>query len=384
MQETQSDSLPSTTLPGQANLDDLHSTFIRNVEHELRTPLTIMQGYAELLRDGELGALAPEQQQAMFIIVDRAYELRTLVDRIGVLMALEAHQVTPIPIDISEVVVQVVNERQAIAAQAGLKLSVHLESDLPPIAGDPFQLQQAFDSLLENAIKFTPSGGQVEVKLYTEPGQVCLAVCDNGTGIPEDKLAYLFSGFYQVDGSTTRHYGGIGLGLTIAKAITQAHGGRLEAASQLGQGSQFTIRLPVQSGGASQEQPASGVVASRRILIVDDEENVALTLQDSLEKLPDCQVSVATSGEEALRLFEQQPFDLLITDYKMPGMDGMTLAAQVRQSYPMTAIVMVTAYSSDELREQAARASIQRILGKPVRLSEVRSAALEVLDQPTN
>jgi CheY-like chemotaxis protein len=108
---------------------------------------------------------------------------------------------------------------------------------------------------------------------------------------------------------------------------------------------------------------------------------VALTLQDSLEKLPNCEVAVATSGEEALSLFEQRPFDLLITDYKMPGVDGMTLATRVRQLYPQTAVVMVTAYSSDELREQAAHASIQRILGKPVKLAEVRSAAMEVLDQ---
>jgi CheY-like chemotaxis protein len=348
----------------------------------LRTPLTIVQGYAELLRDGELGTLAPEQQQALFVIVDRACELRTLVDRIGVLMALEANKRAPIPLELVELVVQTVKERQPLARQSGLTLSVHLEQDLPLITGDPYQLQQALDSLLENAIKFTPGGGRIDVKLYTEPDLVCIAVCDSGIGIPEDKLPHLFSGFYQADGSTTRHYGGIGLGLTIAKAVIEAHGGRIEATSLPNQGSQFVIKLPLQASAAMQEQPAAEIMAARRILVVDDEENVALTLQDSLEKLPNYQVVVATSGEEALRLCEQQPFDLLITDYKMPGMDGMTLATQVRQLYPLTAIVMVTAYSSDELREQAARASIQRILGKPVKLAEVRSAALEVLDQP--
>ena len=119
----------------------------------------------------------------------------------------------------------------------------------------------------------------------------------------------------------------------------------------------------------------------RRILIVDDEENVALTLQNMLRKLPRCDIVVATGGEQALQLFEQQPFDLLITDYKMPGMDGITLAARVRQLYPRTAIIMITAYGSDELRGQAARISIQSVLDKPVGLVEMRSAALEALER---
>jgi len=380
MQGTLSDSWRRENGLGKSG-DDVHSAFIRNVEHELRTPLTIMQGYAELLRDGELGELAPDQQQAMFVIVDRTYEMRTLVDRISTLLALEARMGAPVPLDLSTVVVEVVKDRQAAAAQAGLTLTAHLEPDLPLISGDPFQLRQAFDCLVENAIKFTPRGGQVEVKLYAEPGWTCLMVSDTGIGIPEDKLAHLFSGFYQIDGSTTRRYGGIGLGLTIAKTVIAAHGGLVGAASQSGQGSQFTIKLPAQPEAARASQPAPGVAALRRILVVDDEENVALTLQDSLEKLPNCEVAVATSGEEALRLFERQPFDLLITDYKMPGVDGMMLATRVRQLYPQTAVVMVTAYSSDELREQAAHASIQRILGKPVKLAEVRCAAMEVLDQ---
>ena len=120
-------------------------------------------------------------------------------------------------------------------------------------------------------------------------------------------------------------------------------------------------------------------MALRRILIVDDDENVALGLQDGLETLPDCEIAVVTGGEQALQLSEQQPFDLLITDYKMPGMDGMTLAMRVQQLSPQTVIIMITAYASDALREQADRASIRRILDKPVRLVKIRSEALEAL-----
>ena len=122
----------------------------------------------------------------------------------------------------------------------------------------------------------------------------------------------------------------------------------------------------------------------RHILIVEDEENVATTLQYMLKKLPRCNITIAGGGEQALRLFERQPFDLLITDYKMPDMDGMTLAARVRQSYPQTVIIMITAYGDDALREQAAHISVQHVLDKPVELVEIRSAALEALSRLEN
>ena len=117
----------------------------------------------------------------------------------------------------------------------------------------------------------------------------------------------------------------------------------------------------------------------RHILIVDDEKNVALGLQEGLEGLPGCRIIAVTSGEQALQLFEQRCFDLLITDYSMPHIDGLTLATHVRQSYPETAIIMVTACASDALRQQATRVPIQRILDKPVRLGKVRNAAVEAL-----
>ena len=180
------------------SLEELQATFIRNVEHELRTPLSIMQGYAELLRDGELGQLAPEQQQALLVIVDRAYEMRKLVERIGILLEAQSRQSTYLPLSLSSLVAEVVKERQADAAQAGLTVQVHVEPNLPSLPGDPYQLAQAFDCLLENAIKFTSSGGQVNVQAYSESGWICYTVSDTGIGIPEDKVTQLLNGFYLV------------------------------------------------------------------------------------------------------------------------------------------------------------------------------------------
>ena len=260
---------PDECGPEAGNLDDLHSTFIQNVSHELRTPLTIIQGYAELLGDGSLGALAPEQQEAISVIVDRTYVLRTLVKRIDVLLEVEAHATTSLPLALDEIVAKVVKGRRAAATQARLTLEEHLEPGLPPVSGDPYHLQQAIDCLLENALKFTSGGGRVEVQVYTEPGWVCLAVTDTGIGMTEEELERIFTRFYQRDRSTTRQYRGIGLGLTLVRAVIEEHSGRVEVESQLGQGSRFTMKLPALSPVA---QLVEDAMTSRRILIVDDRE----------------------------------------------------------------------------------------------------------------
>ncbi len=131
-------------------------------------------------------------------------------------------------------------------------------------------------------------------------------------------------------------------------------------------------------------EPVRSIVARRRVLVVDDEENVAMTLQAGLEALDNCEIVVATNGKEAWQLFEQQPFDLLITDYKMPGMDGMTLAARVRERYPHMSIILMTAYGEGDeaLRSRADRAAIQRLLSKPVGIAEIRRVAAEELERP--
>jgi DNA-binding NtrC family response regulator len=117
----------------------------------------------------------------------------------------------------------------------------------------------------------------------------------------------------------------------------------------------------------------------RRILVVDDEENVALTLQRGLRKLPDCQVVIATGARQALQLFAQGPFDLVITDYKMPDMDGLTLAANIKESYPQTIVILITGHGTQAVSEQATHVAIRCVLDKPVMLTEIRDVASQVL-----
>lgn len=375
------------TAPQSTNikLDDmkiLQDIFIQTVSHELRTPLTVLKGYADLLSDGELGDLAPEQKEAMFIIANRAQELNTVVARIGALLSVESGAVARHPTSLSALIAQMVEEQRAKAQANGIEFEAKLPPNLPHISGDRQQLQEAVECLIENAIKFTPNGGRVTLELAAQDNEVHLSVTDTGIGIEESDLTQLFMPFHQLDGSSTRRYGGLGLGLTVVHKIVEAHNGELEVQSEPGEGSSFTIKLPaLKSPSARTEAGPAPDARTHRILIVDDEEFVAFTLQEGLEKLPNCEVMITDNGKEALRLFEEEPFDLLITDYKMPEMSGVALATQIRQKYPETGVVMVTAYSNDLLRDPSAAAAIQRVLDKPVKLSEIRNVAQETLEE---
>lgn len=237
-------------------VDELQSTFIRNVSHEFRTPLGIIMGFTELLYDGDLGSLQPEQERALSVVLKRVNQLQKTVERIVILLAVESNCQIPFPVKLSDVAISVGKRQRARAEQAGLDLSITIDPSLPPVSGDPDQLQQAVDSLVENAIKFTSRGGQVQVKVYAEAHSVCLTVSDTGIGIPEGELGNIFSGFYQVDGSTSRQHGGLGLGLTLARAVVEAHGGQIEVESKTGEGSCFLVRLPARDAVLNQGSQA--------------------------------------------------------------------------------------------------------------------------------
>jgi len=362
-------------------LDKVHNTFIRNVSHEFRTPLTVLMGYADLLYTGELGTLSLEQQRAMSIIVNRTQELKKMVTRISTLLAVQTHKYVRQPLMLPNLITQVAEAERVCAEAAGITLELHLSMEVPHIIGDDEQLQLAMECLIENAIKFTPRGGNIAIHLWADQRWINLSVSDTGIGIACEDMARLFVPFEQLDDSPSRAYKGLGLGLTVARSIAVAHGGTIIAESQPGQGSCFTIKLPLHLHPVVEKPPHTDArrAAIRRILIVDDEESVALTLREGLRKLPRCEIVVTLSGQQALRLFEEQPFDLLITDYKMPDISGVVLASRIRQRYPSTGIIMITAYGHDLIQDPVAACAIHRVLHKPIRLTEIRDVALETL-----
>ncbi len=231
-------------LEKQRELDDLKDQLIQNVSHELRTPLGIIRGYAELLDTGELGELRPEQREPVAIIARRARMLGKLVSNLTTALEVETRHGERKRVNMAALARDLLADFHIAAERAHLTLTAQIAADLPPVIGDPVHLRRVLDNLLGNAVKFTPAGGNIAVRLWQDNGDVVLEVEDTGIGIPADKLERIFDRFYQVDGSMSRRYGGTGLGLSLVKEIVEAHGGRVIVESTVGEGSTFRVTLP--------------------------------------------------------------------------------------------------------------------------------------------
>jgi len=226
-------------------LDRLKNELIQNISHELRTPLALVRGYAAMLAAGEFGTLQPAQQRPLDIVTRRARMLSDLVEDITLVLEVEAHPPEPEPVAFDELARLAVDDFRIAADKAELTLTVDIPADLPSVGSSPLHLRRVLDNLLMNAIKFTPAGGEVAVRMWQQDGYVLLRVSDTGIGIPADKLTRIFDRFYQVDGSLKRRYGGVGLGLALVREIVEAYGGSVTVESELGCGTVFIVSLPV-------------------------------------------------------------------------------------------------------------------------------------------
>jgi len=235
----------AVALARQEELDRLKDQFIQNVSHELRSPLALIRGYAEMLDAGELGEVQPDQQQPVTIISRRARMLGDLVQDITLILETEISPPEPVPVPLDELARAAVEDFQMVTRQAGLTLHAEIAPHLPPVSGPYGHLRRVLDNLISNAVKFTPEGGTITLRLRQEGKQVILEISDTGIGLPADQLERIFERFYQVDGSIKRKYGGMGLGLALVKEIVEVYGGCVTVESQVGEGTTFTIRLPI-------------------------------------------------------------------------------------------------------------------------------------------
>jgi len=238
----------AAALARQEELDRLKNQFIQNVSHELRSPLALIRGYAEMLSTGELGEIQPDQQQPVAVISRRAHMLGDLVRDITLILEAEVDPPKPGPVPLDELARAAVEDFQVATRQAELILHADIAPHLPPVSSSHTYMRRVLDNLIGNAVKFTPAGGTITVRLRQEGKQVVLEVSDTGIGVPADQLERIFERFYQVDGSSRRKYGGVGLGLALVKEIAEAYGGRVTVESQVGEGSTFTVWLPVATG----------------------------------------------------------------------------------------------------------------------------------------
>ncbi len=225
--------------------DELKSQLIQNVSHELRTPLTFIKGYTELLLEGQLGEFSQEQGKGLQQIAERTAQLCRLVDDVMTLQIIDESALDLYPLDLRVPINTAVEHIQPAAEKMGVQVRVDAPNTLPLLQADGLRIHQVLVHLLDNAVKFSPEGGQVVLRASVEKEEVRIEIEDSGIGIPAEALPYVFKRFYQADGSTTRRYGGTGLGLAIVDEIIKAHGGRVGVESQEGQGSKFFFALPL-------------------------------------------------------------------------------------------------------------------------------------------
>ena len=231
--------------------DRLKDEIIQNVSHELRTPLAFIKGYVELLKSGELGPVTPEQERSLEIVARRTDHLTRLVNDFITLQVVSWETLNLQEVDLGRLARTAVEDCRSAAGQNGIEVKEDIPADLPPVAADPDRIAQVLDNLLANAIKFSPQGGTIVVRVREVGDWLRTEVSDTGIGIPADKLPRVFERFYQVDGTSRRRFGGTGLGLAIVKQIIEAHGGQVGVESTLGEGSTFYFTLPKAGQGRS-------------------------------------------------------------------------------------------------------------------------------------
>jgi PAS domain S-box-containing protein len=364
--------------------------FLATLSHELRTPLNAILGWAQILRR-HTPLNADDLQRGTEAIERNA---RAQVQLIDELLDLSRIMSGRIRLDVQRLalgsVVEGAIESMEPAAQAkGIRLEKILDPAPGLVSGDPARLQQVVWNLLSNAIKFTPKGGRVQVVLERVNSHLELSVSDTGIGIPSDYLPHVFDRFSQKDSSTTRSYGGLGLGLAIAKQLAELHGGTLRAKSAgEGRGATFILTLPLTIVRPEDEEPdrfhpthPSAIedqaplpgLGGVRVLVVDDEVDACELIQRVLQERG-ASVTTAASGEAALRILESSEPDVLVSDIGMPGMDGYQLMRRIRAEERRgrhIAAVALTAFARAEDRKKAILAGYQSHIAKPFDIAEL-------------
>ena len=366
----------------------LKDEFLATLSHELRSPLNAIVGWLHIARRYSEGN--PELERALDTIERNA---RAQTQIINDLLDMSRIMTGKVHLDMRQVnlhqVIEAAVEAIRAAAEAKcIELDCRLDPNLTTLRGDPNRLQQVLWNLLTNAVKFTPAGGSVSVTLEQIDSSAQISVQDTGVGIAPAFLPYVFDRFRQADASTTRRYGGLGLGLSIVKSLVEMHGGsvRVKSAGE-GQGATFIVTLPLaqvrHEENARPERrraltPEAALVLPRlddvRTLIVDDEVDTLLFVARLLEERG-ARVVLALDAQQALDVLAADPVDILISDIGMPGMDGYGLIARVRASdgSPNARIpaIAVTAYARAEDRQRLLLAGYQMHITKPVEPHEL-------------
>ncbi len=357
------------------------SLFLANMSHEIRTPMNAVIGLAYLALKTDL---TPKQRDYLNKIHQSGTSLLGIINDILDVSKIEAHQMRleSIAFNLEDVLANLSTVSAHRAHEKGLELLFDVPPEIPRnLTGDPLRLGQILINLVSNAIKFTEEGFvHLQARIINKDNEnltLQFIIRDTGIGMTEEQTNRLFNAFTQADSSTSRRFGGTGLGLTIAKYLIEEMDGSVDVTSELNKGTEFrfTVNLIINQGDFSDKRQITGSISGIRILIVDDNEIANKILLDSLNLLP-VYVESVTDGKEALRRLQKAqqggaPFHLLMTDWQMPEMDGLELARTALSMASPPKVVLVTAFSYEEIQQEAEEIGISGFLTKPISQSQV-------------
>ena len=368
---------------------EMKSMFLANMSHEIRTPMNAIIGLSHLALKTSLSA---KQRDYVGKIHNAGTSLLAVINDILDFSKIEAGKLDIETTDFSldEVISSVTTLTAQKAHEKGLEFLAHVPSDIPErLVGDPLRLGQILTNFVNNAVKFTERGEiRLTIEQIEQTGhkvQLRFSVRDTGIGMTQEQAATLFQPFTQADMSTTRKHGGTGLGLSICRRLVELMGGRIWLESEPGVGStfQFTVWLGV-AEGVSGRKVVPETLAELRALVVDDNATAREILQESLSAIAS-HVDVVSSGKDAIAAIRQQdaadPYDVIFMDWRMPGMDGLQASRYIKSDETLShqpAIVLVTAFGREEVREEAERLQLDGFLVKPVTKSMIVDTLVNV------
>lgn len=365
------------------------SEFMANMSHELRTPMNGIIGFTDLVLTTDL---QKSQRDYLGNVKKSAYGLLEIINDILDFSKIEAGKlfIDSTQIRLDELVEETVDILTVKAFEKNLEMICHIDPSLPSqFNGDPVRIRQVLVNLLGNAIKFTQQGeilvsvvpaGEIYIKNNQSYLDLEISVKDTGIGITREKLGKIFESFTQADNSTTRKFGGTGLGLTISKSLAELMNGNLTVKSEPGQGSTFTLHIPLQVINENPQISSDYKPPLRKVLVIDDNATNRWLLEEIFGYFQ-IECEVASGSRDALsklrRIKENdEPLDLIITDHHMPEMDGLTLSKEIRKQFPVNQgshILMLSSLEKNIYQHEAEQIGIYRMLTKPVKMYELYS-----------